>query len=431
MKVRKNGLKWVAAAAVVTGIVGCGGSGGSGVVPAGSGPTGALSASGRAVPSVNLGSTGFIQAVFLSGLDRRAVGSQIAVLRDVNFQNGTSDVVPTTESATINEVTVMLDAYSINSREIPVNLNGAPSRAFSEFPLQVSEIREVVDGNGNTQLLAGPNALNVPDPFDVRIRTFPGRQTAVQIRLDESSLRVDNTLGLFFDEDAFTKANYDPLLKAIKGHISDYVAFDLSGIRSVDRPVVDALGEPADRVYFSGDGIAISNGIGTDSIFELLDPVSIKAGAVYNGAVLNGVKAPNTYRLDELDPGDFLVTAQTGIWRNYSDVIVDNGTVNMVAFPSSDDDTRQQIVIYRKAGSTIDAMWQGEIEYASDMKSGTFHIFPVGDVDDAIPSQEVSGTITGVSVVNGVAYKGDWNITSAVPGGFPFPSSGGFGVFRR
>lgn len=413
--------------------IGCGGNG-----EGGGGGGGSAGGGGRSYPTVSLGSSGFVSATFLSGKDRRAVGSQLAVFKFIQFQNGVADYIPNTANINFSPLTVQLDGYTINTRDIVVNFGASEaSKSYVEYPLQVTQMQEIIDDEGNVNDLTSANGIAyvAPNPFDTRIRCFPGRRTAVQIRLDEDIIRFDQAFGVVFDEDRFTDLNYDLRYKAIRGFLADYVSFDLTNMADADRPTVTATADPADRIFFSGDGIAISTGVGSQSAFELLDPIAIKSGTVHLGSIIGGVATQNTYFLDEEDAGMNLVTALTGTWKDETKVISNpSSTTTAISFPTSDDGNNQQFVVYQKnAAGQIIAMFQGEIiiGVGNDITKGRFTIFPVSTVDDAIPTDQVDGTLSNLVYVNGVVVRGDWDVTSALPASYTMPTSGGFSVFRR
>jgi hypothetical protein len=124
----KKALLLFAAAAVV---IGCGGGGtDAGGTTGGTGGTGG--SGGRGVPTVNLSGEAQIQVLFASGQGRRAPGSQIAVIQDVQLQNSVIDFVPTTQQGSQSPLRIMLDGYSLNARLFSENLNGLPEKRTRE-----------------------------------------------------------------------------------------------------------------------------------------------------------------------------------------------------------------------------------------------------------------------------------------------------------
>lgn len=416
--------------AMATVLVGCSGDGGGGavVVPP---------VASRSVPLINLGTNSTVSLVYLSGQDRRSrgVGSQIADIQTVQLQNGPSDFVPGTEQVTPSTLSVMLDGYTINQRDIAIPMAGQVEKNFTEYPLIIDQLREVTDSSGSTVLRSAPGtyAYETTDPFDVRVKVLPGRSTSLQVRLDDLTVQWIPGQNVVFDEDRFTNLNYDPVSLSIKGFLNDYISFDISNMPSGDRPVVDSTGGAAERIYFSGDGIAISEGLGTGSVFELLDPIAIKSGTVREGATIAGKKAANTFKLDETDPNLNLKTALVGTWKNYSDVITPTDTVTMVAFPGSEEDNRDTLVLFRRnSGGVISGMWHGYVDYSTtDTTTGIFRLFPIATLADGqTTGDEVAGTVSGIVRSGGVVRRANWDATGTLPGSFSFPNNGAFAVFR-
>lgn len=428
--------KWFVLACGLVALSGCGGAydwtpstGGSGSGGTGGGGS---SATGSIYPTFNLASSGIVQTSFLGGLDRRGTGSQVAIIDTVEYVNGTTDRIPGTESVHFPRLAVVLDEYTMNTGDIVVPFtDGSAKRSFSEFPFVVTSLNEIQADGSSIELPVGSNpAYQSPQPFDVDMNVMPGRYTAVQIRLDNQMLSFSNSSGLTFDTDKFQSVNYGVLDK-IPTFFSDYVAFDLSNMAAGDRPSMSST-LAADQVYFSGDGIAISRGMGAGSIFELLAPVSIQSGVVSIGPVIAGRKANNTYTLTDTNPSLTKQAALTGVWKPFSDVINASSDVTMVAFPNNADTLSQQLVIYKTSGGKVVGMWEGQVDYDADLTGGNFKLFPVKTVDDAVPSasEQVTGTVSDLQVSGGVVRAGSWT-TSSVSGPWTFGSTGVFGVFRK
>lgn len=422
---------WAAVSVLAVGLAGCSGDGSTGVVTP---PPGGSS---RSVPIVNLGSNSTVSVVYLSGQDRksRGIGSQIADIQTVQLQNGPADFVPGSEQVTPSTLSVQLDGYTVNQRDISIPMAGVAEKSYTEYPFIIDQLREVTDASGNTILRssAGTYAYETPDPFDVRVKVFPGRQTALQVRLDDQTVKWVAGQNVLFDEDRFTNLNYDPISKSIKGYLSDYLSFDISAMSAADRPNIDATGNPAERIYFSGDGIAISEGMGTGSVFELLDPVSIKSGTVRLGSTIAGKKAANTYKLDETDPGLNLLTALVGTWKEYSDIVTPTDTVSMISLPNSEEDTRETLVLFRRnTAGKITAMWHGYVDYSTtNTSTGIFRLFPIKTLASGqTTGEEVAGTVSGIVRSNSVVKRADWDASGTIPGSFGFPLNGAYAVVR-
>lgn len=442
----RKGFFLFSALVVAGALVGCGGSQNAGGSTGGTGGGGG-GGNTRSRPTIVLGNSASLQTVYLSGEDRRGRGTnQVAAISQVRYANGLTDVVPDGSQTTLNEVRVKLDAYTMNTFRYAVGFNGEKSRGFSQHPFEIARMYEVQpDGSLQPLTGAGSIAFTPAVPFDVNVRVFPGRTSTLTMRVDDAMITYSNTLGrVVFNSDLFITTNYSPVYNSITSSFSDYVAFDISGLANSERPTITNSGNPAEMVYFSGDGIAISEGMGEVSIFELLDPVAIKSGKVSTGPLIGPTgqqqQGANLFVLDDEDPSATKVTSLVGTWKPFSDVIIPNGAVTAVAFPSSretnstTDIEEQQFVVFSTSGGNITAMWQGQVFYntGGDPTKGTFRLFPVDTIDDAVPSNQISGTVTNLVLSNdGFVMSGDWDVVGVPPGNWPFPTSGGFSVFRK
>jgi len=425
---------WFFVASACALIIGCGG-GGADTTGGGNGSGGSSGGSGsRSYPSFSLGQNGLVQVTVLSGKDRRGVGSQIAVLAPMSFENGL-DRIPSTDVPALEPLAVVLDEYLVNTREIGVQFDGnTPTKEFTEFPFEVTKLQEITDTEGGARDLPGTApVITVPAPFDVDMRVFPGRHTSLQFQLDQEMINYTDTTGIVFDEDKFTLRNYDTRVNAIRGTFSDYVAFDISGMAAADRPLL-STGARADRIYFSGDAIAVSSGINPSGAFEMLDPVAVKGGTVRKGTQIGDRVTENTYSLEDRDPANTRVAAMTGIWKDYKTVVTSSGDVTMIAIPGNADGTTQQLIVYRESGGRITGMWEGRAQYgvAGDTSRGTFKLFPISTVTSAIPdtANQTDGNLSNLIYTNEKVMRGDWDVTKT-GASWSFGTSGGFAVFRR
>ncbi len=424
----------------LTVVVGCGGGGGDagGVVP----PPDRT----RSRPTVSLGTTASMQTTYLSGSSRSSRGpSQVAGISQVRYQNGVNDTIPSADDITTAEVRVRLDGYTINNFTYPVALNGVSGRSFGQHPLEIRTMYEIV--GTNLQALTPPSVIAYvpPAPFDTNIRLVPGRISAVTLRVDEAMVSFSTAQNrVVFNTDQFVAANYDTVTRSINSNFNGYVAFDISGIPSGERPTLLGGGGQADRVFYSGDGIAMSQGMGDSSNFQLIDPVVIRGGKVSTGPLIGPTgqqtQAANVFVLDDETPSNTAVTSLVGSWKNWDRTITPTDTYSAVAFPSSretdnpSDIEEQQFVIFRTSGTTITAMWQGQVFYntSGNPTRGTFRLFPIGTIDDAVPSVEVTGTVSNLVLSSdGFVRGGEWDVVGTPPGSWTFPALGGFTVYRR
>lgn len=403
-------------------VVGCGGGGqDAGVVPP---PV-------SAVPTVNLGNAADVQIVYLSGQGRRAPGSQYAVIDEIRVQNSATEFIPV--QATQASVRVQLDGYTINTynfgRVLPANV---PFETYSQFPFAVSRVDQEGQGGNTTTIYGGPT-FRVQPPFDIDFRIFPGRQTSVQVAINDATLQAAPG-GITFDRQIFEEENYDILEGQILSFLSDYVAFDISSMPADARPNLNT-GAPAQMVLFSGDAIAQSSGFNTDTSFEILRPIAIDQGIIREPVELGGTQTSGTYTVLEGDPrvlpfGSAKLVALSGIWKPYTQVLSNIPATSMVVFPNSRGDTDNNVVIFSRNGAgQITALWQGVVRFTGS-NSGSIVVYSINQVDEGTANNPASGTLSNFVVENGVIKRGSYNFTAS-PNGFPFASSGQFVVFRR
>lgn len=445
---------WILAAAAVV-VVGCAGKG------VGGGSTGTTSGSngggGRDVPTVNLGSQGQIQAVFLSGQRDRAAGSQIAVLNLIEFTDPFGNAVPAIDQQSFPNLRVRLDSFTMNIRTFSAPLFNLPVRVFTEFPFEIFSIEEEQADGTTQQVSARFPAFQVQNPFDINLPVFAGRQSAIQFRLDDATVNYDiGTDQLNFDSDRFVSLNYDPSINKIRAFLSDQFAFDLSAMPEGKRPTMSG-GDPADKAFFNGDAIAIGNGFNTDTSFELLDPVRIQNGILREGPILGGTQAPNTYTVltdrSSIDPTK--ITAVYGTWRDWTGSLSNFKSEVMVAMPSSEETVTpvtegadEQQVVYFKLNDEqqIVEMYQGILKYLRDetglITGGTIKMWPIDQVDDADAANQVDGFLQNFTIGTYVEQtstgpvtryyvkNGDFILNQGISG-FPMATQGSFVVLRR
>lgn len=431
---------WLAGLAAIA-LTGCGGNGSSDVIVP---PPG----SDRSRPTIRLGNAATVQTVFLSGSGRRAVGSQVAGVRVIRYTDNEGTIIPDGEQDLSNEYRVVLDGYTMNTAKFGVDFStGQSIRTFNKYPMEIARMY-VVQSNGDLSPLTDEDeiAYTPPVPFDVSLVAAPGRISTMTVRLNDSILSFSSTLGApIFNFDAFVSANYDVTSGAMNSSFSDYLSFDISNMAAGARPNLTVSGDPAERVYYSGDGIGMSVGLGENSQYELLEPVRIVSGKVSTGPLIgpggDQVNGSNLFILEEEDPGATKVTSLIGTWKNFSEGVVPADATTVLALPSSretadpnDKETQQFLIFTSNSSGQISNMWQGQVFYnpdGEDPTKGTFRLFPIETIDNAIPTSTVTGTVSNLTIVNGVVRGGDWDVTSATPAGWTFPLKGGFAVYRR
>lgn len=427
-------------------VVGCGG-GGSDSASGGGGGGGVVV---RTYPEfTRLTSNAAVNVVFLTGIPSapapRAVGSRTAVLSTLRFGNfpSNSNFVP--ESGIGGEQDIQLDSSDIPV-SIPFSVNmsaGQKARSFTDYRLQLDRIEETqLDGSQST-IISNPF---LSQRIDVDLKVFPGRVSTLTIRLNDSTLNIDGAAGTVSLTDDFFNANYDETRGAMVSSLSDYMAFDISGMGAGLRPVLNG-GGVADRVFFSGDGYGISQGIGPTSEFELLSPVSVQNGTITDSIMIGppGNQRPSEplILLEEVLLGDTRRTSVVSTWKKFEREVTppDSGIV-AIAFPNSRENNtddilggnQQQFVIYTASGSSVTNLWYGTVFYSTTNPGvGTFQAFPVATVTEAFPTGGVTGTVSGISRtnINSPVMRGNWTLGSAAPTGWTFGNSGTFGVYRK
>lgn len=387
---------------------------------------------------------GIIHTTYISG-QGRAIGSQSAVFRYLTYTPGTFDgtIVETTLSP---EVRVALDGYTLNTISLTnaSTLAGTDSRFFDTFTLTIQKILQDVGGGSFVEFSnpTDPNAPILEQSFPLALRTFDGRQSTVQVYIDDAMVSHDG-VSLNFDQALFELVNFDPTDNRFNGFLSDYLRFDLSAMGTSARPNLisaQGAGATAEAAFFSGDAISLSATVGPDKVYEVLTPLGHIAGTWRNPT--SQTPEFGTYTLLEADPrilpipNAARITALQGIWRNYTEMFLNLGSFQMIALPNTEDSGNQDIVILqRNGGGQIVNMYFGFVNYTS----GTFSAFPIDQVDDGDASNELVGVVdgfinaSGATVSSGTPSRirgGNFTFASSpLPSGFP--ASGQFVVFRR
>lgn len=387
---------------------------------------------GRSVASATLPTT-FSDArmVFLSGAGRsgqnRAPGSEYAKLNNIRLVNSPTDIFPDDLTGSLDGVNMKLDGYTVNKATAIGEIGVAGSKNFTGLSMFVNEMYEE-DLLGNLVQVFGGPAILLPTQT-VNMTLAPGRQTTVQVFLSNASLWWDNaTSQVRFDQASFDIENDIATSGVIRGFFSDHIAFDISGVAS--RPSMAMGGAPAQKVFFSGDAMGISNGTSFDGSFDLYGPSFVESGVVTNPVQVGGDIAPGTYTVLEPDPQVIAppitkISALQGAWRNYTDVFSNIGEESMFIFPTTRDHGQHQVVLVKRSGGVITDLWYGRITMSGS--SGTVEIWSVDQLDDATENNKATGTFSVVSSSGGVFKDGDFTFTT-IPTGFPFEASG-TGVF--
>jgi hypothetical protein len=379
-----------------------------------------------------------IDVTYLTG-QGRAFGSPTAVIRHVIFvdqfnDEPTDDPAFSAETFLNPELQLGLDQYTAQTIAVPAAIPASvETRFFDTFFLEVSKLR-VENASGGFDEFEGSNGQGVVnEQFALKARAFRSRHTTVPIFLDDAMLNLNGSNQVTFDRNQFETINYDPTSQQIIGFLSDYVAFDISAMATVDRPTMPSNATPAARAYFSGDGQAISSA-GTSGPFDVLTPSGFIEGTFLRS------QAANTYTLVQLDPRDLTntakITAMLGIFRDYTSVFAQLGTFEFFTFPNSDDNNLQDLVMLQRNGAgAIVNFYYG----LADLQAGTYMAWPIRNIDDGSVANQIDGTITNIVDMNGNSASGDiptaragqFTITPSVDVPAGFPASGRFVVFRR
>ena len=431
--------KWAflsAAAAIVA--IGCQGGGNGGGTTTGGVTTGG----GDSTAFVTMpASPGLINVSYITGQGRgRAPDSPSAIIRRIFFIDQLNDDPgddPANNAETVlnPERAIGLDQYSIQTIGVDVPIpSGIENRMFDTFYLQVQRVRVENAGGGYDEYDMNGNPA-VDESFALSLTTFRGRQTTLPVFIDDAMLNAPGG-NITFDRALFEQVNYDPDELKIIAFIGDYLSFDISLMASPDKPIMSS-GAPAARVYFSGDGQALSEAA-SGGAFEVLIPTGYLEGTFNDPAPPTNT---GTYTLVQIDPRDLngiaKITSLLGSWRTYNQVIGSLGTFEVFALPSSRDDAVQDIVILERNGAgKITNMFFGLVDYSA----GILNAWPIRNIDDGVIDNEITGSVSNLVDKNGAGVGTDYNKIREgrftfdtpdpdLPGTFPL--EGRFIVFRR
>jgi hypothetical protein len=418
---------WCIASAALALVIGCGGGGGAG----GGGNTGGSggSSGGAAVPTVVLGDVSQVQMLYASGQGRRAPGSTYATIQNIQIQNGPTDFAPSTLQGSASPIRTQLDGYSLNSALFAETVTGA-EKVFTELPIEILRVDEE-DSTGNLQtVFTGP--FRTTPAFKLRATLMPGRQTTIQLNLNDSMVTVANN-NLTFNRAQFERENYDPADRRVNGFLSDMVMFDISGIPQADKPNMVSGGGAADKVFFSGDAIGLGRGFNSNGSFELLNPLVVDQGVLKAPTTVGGRPIPGTYSVLEPDPRDPFnasanIAALQGIYRAHTEVLADIPEFTVLVLPNSRGSSDNQVVAFLSQGGAIKRCWQGVARFNSNT-SGVIEIWSLDQLDEGTANNKAKGTLN-YTKTGGVVKTGTVSF-SQLPTGFPFPRTGGFAAFRR
>jgi hypothetical protein len=428
------------------------------------------SSNGVGLASVLLGNKpGQIEVSFLTGQGRstREVGDLLATMGVTEFADTNGEIVrPILQPAP----KVLLNGYQNQIFRVNADVlsiiqpdTGRPlnSRLFQNYTLQVQDIRQTLSGGNRTF----GSVENLPQDYSTSLRVFPARFTSLPVFINDGQFEfvqrpgpdpdIFETVAVFLN-DSFRSDNSLDVSPRLPSFLSDYLAFDVSGLSADDRPQL-STGEAASRIYFSGDTYAMSQG-GERGLFEAIntngfdpgDPAASLIEGRFAPAGQLGVTTPSglgstpgTYSLIQPDPSDPFaiarITSVQGIWRDYKKMLRNmNGTL-VITFPSSLDGEEQDVLFIRQTvqndgnGNTVSATIQSVYYGNINLGSREIRVYPLRNLNSASTDGEVVGQVTAALTRDGVpttlpalVRQGTYSIT--LPG---FPSTGNFVVYRQ
>jgi hypothetical protein len=268
---------------------------------------------------------------------------------------------------------------------------------------------------------------------------YPGRVSTALVRLNDSWLWYDGLSGSIEQDEAFFREdNYSPITNKDMAFLSDLVTFDISDMPTAEKPVMEISGGKADRLHFSGDIIAYSEGMGDTSELDFLTPLTNAVEPPEPGKIFpsqsggGGTSLPPFYVVREPDPRDPLlvdeIDAIRGAYRPFTEVLNNIPSFVMMAFPNSEGSEDMQLVAFEQSSGKVTEMWQGRMRITGS--TGTFELWTLDQLRSASTSNTTSGTVSGVVRSNAMAREGDFVVTTT-GSGWPFAGSGRFLVFRR
>jgi hypothetical protein len=392
--------------------------------------------------------------VYLLPGQGRAPGSITAQIHVIRFLSNLGEVA---EDPLPVDINLKLDGFNIQNRgfgtDDPQNPNPPfpPSRTFQTLDLTFTRFLVEDDfGNQNT-FQAAPFQETFLDEGE--FTAYRGRTTAMQFYINDSMMIVDNVNGsVGMDRAAFLAANRNPETGKMRGFLSDYLQFDISAVPN--RPLMPSpLQFPpqesrAGKVFATGDSFAIGDkdprGVnGSNGLFVYLTPSSFFEGFYRPQDPTTQVKS---YELKQADPTVVgpelrLITALKGKYRDYTEVFSNLHDTEFILLPKSGDGPKQDCIVLKRAGGTINNMWFGTVDY-SGSGSPTFRIYPIKNLYPASTAGEIRGTLPANDLVgaNGQTVSigsanywrnvryGSYKFNSTPPSGLT--STGDFVVFR-
>jgi len=426
---RKWGFIFVAAAVA---LAGCGGTGGGAKSATTKGGTTNKSGIGVLLSNLTTEPPGAIEVAFLTG-QGRAPGDLIAVVQTLNF----ADNYGLVSNPLAPQTACPLVGFQNNIVHLDVSFTtqaaGVPSRQFTAFQLNFLNFEQETSVPGSlitypaptTQAEGGPFPINYP----ASLRVFPGRVTSLPVYIDDSMFVVDTTNpagpAIQYIQSQFMLANGATTSSPITGFLSDFVSFNTNSLPAADRLAIGnqaGFGNtPVDRIFFSGDVYAVTNGhFSGSSIAALtLNPSLQVNGNLGAAGTLSGpggtLPHAGTYSLLAINPTDITQTmkivASQGIWREHSTVLtgLSSTGLNVVTFPSSNDDNNQEMVAFTQdASNNITSLYFG----FADLDALTFNLYPAINLVSG-STVDSKGNPNGISGSLGSLYAHGGGATSS------------------
>lgn len=422
-------------------VVGCAGGVGTGTTGSTTGSTtGGTTATGgttstttgaptRSVPTVNLPSTqADVRVAILSGQGRRIPGSLYAQLNGIRLRIGGTDIIPSEFSGSTDGVNVQLDGFTTNKYSFAQNLGTSLGKNYQFLSMDMTKMFEEQLSGSLSEVFSGAFPIN---DIPVNVPVIPGRESTVQVFLNNASLGFDFFFGQpTFDQSEFNFENGLTGTNRIPGFLSDMIAFDISGVST--RPAL-SQGGVADKFMLSGDALGISRNANFDGSFDLFSPNFVESGVVTNPVVLPDGTAPGTYNVLEPDPSVIppavvRITALQGSWRNVNSVVTNLGNSGLLVFPTTRAGEDHMAVAYVRSGSTFTQLYFGSATVTST--GGTVNLWPVSQANlpEGSRSGGFTGTFSNLTKVGAVTKDGDYTLTGAPSG---LPATGVFAVYTR
>ncbi len=500
---RKWAFLVVTAAALA--VIGCGGtsssSGNGGTSTSSGSSAGNTTTTGSyqtGAATVNLGSSyGLVYLGFLTGSSRTA-GDLYMNIEHLLLNDSNNNIsIP---NGQVSPIRLHLSGYSFQMATIDVPQSGFNSELFDTTTI-VPYSFALEQSNGYVGLNPGDSGylgvLQASDPPvsgfgglypavtiqpQTRLRTFPGRDTALPLFFDQTMFATDptgayaglvpdpsvafatNGVGQTLFQDANEPTNNYDFTTSGKAaaHISDMVQFSLASIPASQKPTLTAAkgqakGSIATHFYVSGDTYALSddNGSAPGNFQELTtyqgQPIFGKMGqpgsVLSSGFQFGGF--PGTYDLTQVNPTDLFnklapITSLFGRWRPINNVMnLTQTSFDIIIFPNSNEsytyNSPADVVAIAHSGNTITSIYAGAAYYHGGLgkNPAVAQLYPLSNFVNASTANEVDFALGNFVGPGGTPTQDDPTVRNGtftyLKGTLPsgFSSSGHFVVFRQ